>query len=45
MMDKEMTSELYCVPPDEINDSDVFVAEVKIDNGQRKITLRKWEED
>jgi hypothetical protein len=44
-MDKEMASDLYGPIPDEIEDGDVFLAEVKIDNGLRKITLVKWDED
>jgi hypothetical protein len=45
MMAKEMASDLYGICPDEIENGDIFVAEVKILNGLRKITLRKWEED
>jgi hypothetical protein len=45
MMAKEMASDLYGMCPDEIEDGDVFLAEVKIDHNKnlRKITLRKVE--
>jgi hypothetical protein len=40
-----MRSELYGVCPDEIEDNDIFVAEVKPDkndSGLRIVTLVKW---